>query len=1038
MRLSPVLLLIAALMALASPALAAPQTTDDGDDAVSASAPGGEKQLDARRVVIDQAGESTTISISVERETVARMTMDAVLMFLDTNEDSRSDRFVSFYFPSAGKYSVISGLTPNSVVGCQRTTDHGDPYVEENKDLPAADGSGWQTLTATVPTARLGGATSFRWAVYANNDSFVRATYDHVPDSADPRGRGSGTAAQNLDGCDTNGDGAWGGSGDENTSQGAYPVALTDGVKFPTAASQPSQPPAGPGADNPLLPDPALAAIPAPLTLKTIRFPDVGPGSSKCRRLCTVESVEKRLQKMGLRNYELLIRDGEFSDIPKRFRKYAEHGHVVSHSPAAGEEISEPNLSDYPDAKRPKVRLYVWHEPQLEHGCDDPGIKGVLRDMPWPGTTVGAGSARVYGAEDILEKKRCKVEFTWRKSDGVTEPRIERVSQPGSSRVVRLGIVLPKKPDLEVAVMEGAKEFPPIADLGLVGPAVSQPSNVTFMPATGGGQGAIVVRVMQLRVAPTMPAPPGTKVRVIDDIAGGAQVVAEGRVSVGGLAVLRGNFGELGTYRITADYERAHGHTLDGETTLEVRKVTSNVTTESGRRFRFRNNRWELMKPASARTMARAAQYTCQVGAAAPLDVRMGYYLDYLAEVRTEEERSGYAALFVNAYLHARKDGLLASREMQDFLTARRVSLPNIGEKGLKPVGQSCSAVTPEQVRHLVRGVDLTGATPVISTPEGMLATDGTLLNLNALSAGMAGGAVFNLQRPRTGLTLLRDDAADIISAVISTGGGNATTVLDEAARGVISTGGGNVISTGGGNMTVTNLLTLPQIRAMMAVLAKGGQQVISTGGGNVTDAERAAGTKVIQTGNGNLIGQAGGNLTADQYRALLGSLAVAARLISDKGLGLTAAENDALQAAVISTGGGNVISTGGGNVISTGGGNLTESGLRQAIYGVISTGGGNLAARVPLGAPAGANPQTVPDVVQAVISTGGGNIISTDGSSLQAKNVLSAFVSAVISTGGGNLTRVQQVISTGGGNFADAAIIGQDTGSIISDNGGG
>lgn len=1025
MRLSPVLLSSLALLGFAAPAIAAPQTTDDGDDAVATETG---KAVDARRVVIDQAGETTSFSVSFEAFTRDSAPADTLILFLDVNEDSKSDHFVRFQFaPDPAKYYVAAASTPDSVVGCQKTTNHGTAFSEENKDLAAADAAGWQTVTANVPTAHLGGATSFRWALYVATDSLTRSTYDYVPDSANPRGGGSGTATQNFDGCDTNGDGTWGGDGDQTTADGAYPVALTDGVKFPPPAPQQPQQPQQPVDNNPLLPDPVLAAIPAPLTLKTIRMPDVRPGSTKCHpKLCTIESVELRLQKMGLRNYDPLIRDADFDDIPKKYRKYAEHGHVVNQSPSPGEEISEPNLADYPDLKRPPVRLYVWHEPQLRFGCNDSGIKGVLRNEPWPGTTSGTGKHRVYGAEDILKKKGCTYSFTWRRGD-VTEPRIDRISLIDGKGIV-LGIVHPKKPDLEISVIEGDKEFPAVAKLGLVGPARDKQGK-TYMPATGASQGMVVARVQQL-TAPTFPAPPGTEVTVTDAVTGGTkgEVVASGRVSIGGLVFLAGKYGETGEYRITAHYERGNAHPLDGETTLDVRSAKSPLTTISGRRFRMRNNRWKEMAPATYDTVARASEIRCPFGPPPPPDLKMQWYLEYLSEARNPDDIEGYTSLFINTYLHAVRDGTIAVKEVQDVLTHWRVSVANLGDVGVQPVGESCSALEFKDVRHLSRGIDLKGALPVISTTAGLLLTNGSFVNLNEMSAGLRNAPVLAVPR-RTGFGLIRDDAADVVRAVISTGGGNATAVLDDAARGVISTGGGNVISTGGGNMTVTTLLNEREVRAMMAVVATGGARVISTGGGNITDAERAAGQKVIQTGHGNLIGQAGGNLTVEQYRGMLASLAVASRLISDKGLGLTAAENEALQAAVISTGG--------GNLIGQAGGNLTDEGLRQSLYGVISTGGGNLAARIPMAA-APASQTSVPDVIQAaVISTGGGNVIASDGASLAARDVLSRFVSAVISTGGGNLARLQQVISTGGGNVADA-IIGQDSGSLIGDNGGG
>jgi hypothetical protein len=224
-------LLALMLVALCAGTAHAAQVVDDPDDGV-AEAWFGDKQLDVRRVAIDQAAGQTTVAVSIEppydHDTAEN---DHVMLFIDSNGDALSEFGVAFSGFARTPYHWALVSTPASQLRCQRFAG-GAPVVEGDTEVPAAQ-DGLVTLTATFPTASIGGAESFRWAVYAMNDSLVRATYDYVPDASNPRTPSSGTATQNVDGCDNNGDGTYGGSGDETTfGDFSFPVDLAQGTEY--------------------------------------------------------------------------------------------------------------------------------------------------------------------------------------------------------------------------------------------------------------------------------------------------------------------------------------------------------------------------------------------------------------------------------------------------------------------------------------------------------------------------------------------------------------------------------------------------------------------------------------------------------------------------------------------------------------------------------------------------------------------------------------------------------------------------------------
>ena len=790
----------------------------------------------------------------------------------------------------------------------------------------------------------------------------------------------------------------------------------------------------GPGGDQPL-PDPLLVAIPAPETLGTAKMPDLRPGSLECRRkFCNLSHAKSKLRAAGITNYRLVEKNGDIDDVPKKLRSRVNHGDVVSTDPAPDTEIAIPNVKAYPTMELPKIKLRRFFLPQLTTKCGEKGLADRFVGQPlWPGVTTGRGDKKLYGAQDLLEQLRCRYFVRYKKKAGVTEPVVAGVS-PGDK--VRVDVLLPKTEELQVVIDEG-RFHPDLAGKNLVGPNADG-----RMPTTGNSKGALVVRVIQITSAPAVPLP-GVGVSITDS---SGFPVAVGRTKADGSVALIGGFDRPDTYTVTALREADNGLTLDGTAKLKVENF-GKVTTHSGRRFRFENKKWELQKPvgnASSASVsaaeARTARRDCNLsGDEESADVALFVLDALLANIdaaKTPAETEEATARFINWYLRMEEGGLLKYAGPQKYLAQTGVAIINLGDTPLKAVGALCEAVSVAQVLELARGFEIKRPLPAIQAGGQTALPNGTLMDASAFD--FSGVAIKPSLPTAAELSLALDERALIVQALIAVTGGKINVDLGNAARGVISTGGGNLIGQAGGNFAAVRPgLTIEQLRGLFAVISTGGGNVISTGGGNLTAAEKSAAQKVISTGGGNLIGQAGGNLTDVQLRALLRVISTGGgNLIGQAGGNLSAAERDALSA---------VISTGGGNVISTGGGNLTAYDTQlDALQGVISVGGGNLSQVISTG---GGNLNPVA-IVQSVISTGGGNVISTGGGNL--RDVIAPFVSHVISTGGGNIARqlgatelsnLATLISDKGlGLISDKGLglIGQAGGKLNTDAGGG
>jgi hypothetical protein len=156
---------------------------------------------------------------------------------------------------------------------------------------------------------------------------------------------------------------------------------------------------------------------------------------------------------------------------------------------------------------------------------------------------------------------------------------------------------------------------------------------------------------------------------------------------------------------------------------------------------------------------------------------------------------------------------------------------------------------------------------------------------------------------------------------------------INDSSGRVIASGGGNLLGQAGTNLKVSS--------GKIWVPNANGVRVVSHKAGDVTDSRG----KVIASGGGNLIGEAGTNFVPTSGGNIVFK-APGWQIIDSNGNVIASGGGN-----VIASGGGNVIASGGGNVIASGGGNLIgEAGtnlIGQAGTNLIGEAGTNI---VPVG----------------------------------------------------------------------------------------
>jgi hypothetical protein len=366
------LALFVALCALLAPsaAWASSQSLDDPDDGVAEAFYG--KQLDVRHVELSQGSGQTWVDVTIEYEQ-RRLENDALWVGFDTNFDGKGDyvarlRGFSYGDPSTGESNTASLAVYPAAAGTSATCLQidGFTHADDTVPVPGPDAGGKQVLGLRFPTSAIGGAESYRWGIYAQNDSLSRSSFDYAPNAGNPKADRPNPAPQELDGCDDDGDGAFGESG-ERTTNVAAPLSLAGGAVRGTAPGGGQQPGPGPEQPQPENPRPGPTGLLgfdfsflsklAPVTLRTVPMPDVSAGTDACRsRRCTIDTARKVLAKAGVRDFKLVERNGTLDEVlPKSLRKNIEHGDITGQSPGPGEPFAVTNVAAYPGAPLPTI-----------------------------------------------------------------------------------------------------------------------------------------------------------------------------------------------------------------------------------------------------------------------------------------------------------------------------------------------------------------------------------------------------------------------------------------------------------------------------------------------------------------------------------------------------------------------------------------------------------------------------------------------------------------------------------------------------------
>lgn len=787
---------------------------------------GGSKEMDVRNVALDQAGANTRVDITIEAQTVYSPN-DTLVLFLDSTQDGKSDRFVSFYGFSNGTYSALAGATPDSTVNCQRTINHGDPFTDEDKAMPTPSG-GRQTFTTTIPTARLGGATSFRWAVYALNDSFSPGpSYDYAPNASNPRGDANAVADRDRDGCDTDGDGEY---GDLRTIEdGAYPVRMAGGAQFGTATTPADDPNPGSGPQGPGQP-PAMPTISPVQYVKTggsMRMPDLRPRSRNCRQGCTEDEARQLLVTAGLANAKLSVeRVSRLPRSARRYRNLVDDGEVFAQSIKPGNKLTVPSLAEQRFLYRtpPAIKLSAFRDKDLDLGCDKKDLEQRLNGRAWPGLSSGRGANRVRGAKDLLTKDlKCNWRITrYAKKSKISAPVIGSADVKGSKKRVNLTIDLPKTTELAIEVSDkpGHPGFNGRDVAGL-------DRGDGAMPVTGTGFGGFVVKVYYTGMAPSREAA-GVRVMVTD---GDGSAAASAVTDANGEAALYGHFRKSGNDGyITATMPIGDmGLSLDGQQPLKVKAAASKTYRTDIGRWVQKNARgvYRTINVAGGAATARAA-VVCK-------GVDAGGNTFFITDLKAmaDTARAEFAKAQTATSPQMRRfyldgvfnvvDTMVRGGGTDQQVFAELVRDINIGPAS---VGNGTSSngscnLTQAEINTIFPRRD--GA--VAATVKGFPLKQGPVSTISG--AGQA-------RLPDSGFIR---DSIDKNATLLGQAGGN---LIGQAGGNVISTGGLNVISTGGLNIISTD-----------------GAGIISTDGASLISDK---GLGIMSDNGGGLIGQAGGN----------------------------------------------------------------------------------------------------------------------------------------------------------------------------------
>jgi hypothetical protein len=870
-------LLAALIAALALPALAAANTQSwsEPDETVTETFQG--KELDVQSLSVSQGDGNTLFETEIQYPTQGSAPFDRVVVFADTDVDGAADRAVSFLGLSGPEYTVEVRPVSQSPQNCQRIDLSGSPIATVGPTpLPAAGPTGLRLLSGLFPTSALNGSVKYRVVAYGLNDSLSQATFDYLPNEANPLPSRQNPLQGDSDGCDSNGDGTYGDAGSRTASDGAYPADLSKGHLYDISGGSSGNPGGGGGsgggsgaggATSPPPPSPItkpIGTVPvgSPALEQSFEMPQVEPylkrnlwrfvDRAEARRIIE-KKIKAACNACPLPNirFDETNRASNYdpftggNDARAALRKQGKPWSVMRQLPKAGTKIVVKNGDPSPTsiklwvfdpdrerslqqelAEAEKKRKKKEKESKKKVACSLVDLpKDDFRRLMLARDFFASKQAGKKGesATEILLANKCNWNPEFKELPDTHRYWVSDAKQNKSSRTIDITVQGPANPGLAIALRDDPAKAK-TDELGLR-------KGDWVLGAGKGVKGSFTMSVTEIATGRFVS---GVDVEVWfgDELADGrrgtARLVASGKkTDANGDLTVSLPFEKPGTITVFARHSGKNGVETKGYRYIDVKKTSGSTwTTTSERTLAASGGKWKQQG---------AAKYTALLPASLGSDTSASKPV-FLANVA-----QGLVAAVAPGQLNfgAGNVVVFAHRGNNVFAVARPGMMLFSGGAPLTGVGPQ---VTAANVADVMKGIvePLKRASDQgVGTVRTVFAPGSALKTLLDQQSTFLGG-ISSYQPPSLisdkGLGFVSNNNGNFVSTntgnVISTGGGN---VNASNSAGVISTGGGNVISTGGLN------------------LLGSGAKVISTGGGNL-----------IGQAGGNLIGQAGGNIISD------------------------------------------------------------------------------------------------------------------------------------------------------------------------------
>jgi hypothetical protein len=851
-------LVIIALLALTGSASANTQQWSEPDETVTES---GGKELDLQSIAISQNATEALFEAEIQYPVLGGSAPhDQVQVFLDTNLDGNAERAVGFVGLSSGSYTVEVRQVTTTPANCQRLGDL--LYSSSPTSLPSPDGAGNRLLQAPFAASHLG-ASSYKWAAYAVNDSLSQAAFDYLPNDANPVPAKPNPLPRDYDGCDTDGDGT---PEFSTIVDKAFPVDMTKGHQYGATTAEPgggtgggggggSTPP-GPGPTRLTIGEPIFGYTPVAIPT----MPRLVPTDGKSTDFITVTEAEKRLRALKVPvSVKLTARksaDAETTKQAKFLRSKAKGDEVMFQKPAPGTPVA---LGA--DGKPPVVKLSYYD------AADD--IRDRNKNCDLKSTALAKKALRGKSQSDAeFELRRLDCTATWTEAPafGIEQPEVTSARKLGNGSI-EVTIGLPRTAqDLLLIVKEDPfrtkrNELSFTEDWRLVKSGAKNRSRIT-------------VQVIERATGRFVP---GALVAISD----GDEEVATDTSDRSGEAELLIPFGEAGRRTLYAVYNGANGVTASGWRHVFVADLKGkSFKTVSGREMKASKGVYlATAKSATAAKRYRIGPATAGAGAtgtqlAAPTIVQtptLTFFRDDRSPTKLAPTTAPHGALDIpknGSVLVCTTRGLVlavngvggsaseaCARTVLAIRNAALADVATVRSELRAPAGEAVQkdAQAAEQAGvqapatpagsevgliSIAAGHEARGKGGSVQLPEqivrivrnGQVVYEGPASSLIGQAGGnlVAGGKVIS----NDGAGVISADGASLISdkglGLISDNGGG---LVNSNASGWISNNNGNFVSTNSGTFVQNSVGLVPG--GMFGPLPMHGGAVISTGGLN-------------------------------------------------------------------------------------------------------------------------------------------------------------------------------------------------------------